>query len=110
MIMGLSPQSSSEQCLKLLAAVWPISRPISLEPVKEIARTSLCSTIGMPASGPCPVTILITPLGTPASASVRTKLSVESGVSSAGLITQVLPQTRAGEVFHDGIAIGQFPG
>ena len=35
---------------------------------------------------------------------------VESGVSSAGLITQVLPQTRAGKSFHEGMAMGKFQG
>ncbi len=52
----------------------------------------------------------MTPLGTPASTSVRTRLKVESGVSCAGLMTQVLPQTIAGRSFHEGIAIGKFQG
>ena len=34
----------------------------------------------------------------------------ESGVSDAGLKTTVLPQTSAGAIFHDGIAIGKFQG
>ena len=34
----------------------------------------------------------------------------ESGVSEAGLNTTVLPQTSAGTIFHDGIAIGKFHG
>src|SRR5712691_13246288 len=59
---------------------------------------------------PNPVTILITPLGTPASANVRTRLKVESGVSCAGFMTHVLPQTMAGSSFHDGIAMGKFHG
>ena len=42
--------------------------------------------MGMPTLEPNPVTILITPLGTPASERVRTKLNVESGVSCAGLM------------------------
>ncbi len=33
-----------------------------------------------------------------------------AGVSSAGLITTVLPQISAGSIFHDGIAIGKFHG
>ena len=37
-------------------------------------------------------------------------MKVESGVSWAGLITQVLPQTSAGNSFQDGIAIGKFHG
>ena len=35
---------------------------------------------------------------------------VDNGVSSAGLITHVLPQTRAGNSFHEGVAIGKFQG
>src|SRR3954468_4648468 len=109
-IMGFFPPSSSEQCLKLLAAVVPIVFPTALDPVNEIARTSGCSIICAPASGPNPATIFTTPLGKPASTSTRTRLNVESGVSCAGLITQVLPQTKAGNSFQDGIAIGKFQG
>src|SRR5438270_4441808 len=65
---------------------------------------------GAPASGPKPVTTLITPGGNPASTSVRTRFIHESGVSSAGFMTQVLPQTSAGKSFHDGIAMGKFHG
>ena len=46
----------------------------------------------------------------PASSRILTKLSAESGVSVAGLKTTVLPQTSAGMIFHDGIAIGKFHG
>src|SRR5450631_2624508 len=109
-IMGFLPPSSKEQCLKLWAAVVPTIRPTSLDPVNEMALTSGCSLIGPPTSGPNPVTTLITPLGTPASVSTLTRLKVESGVSSAGLITQVFPQTSAGSSFHDGMAIGKFHG
>ena len=54
--------------------------------------------------------MLMTPLGMPASASVRTRLNVDRGVSCAGLITQVLPHTIAGKSFHEGIAMGKFQG
>ena len=37
-------------------------------------------------------------------------LYVESGVSSAGLITTVFPQTSAGMIFQDGMAMGKFHG
>src|ERR1051325_6250485 len=109
-IIGFLPPSSSEQCLKLLAAVVPMIFPTAEEPVNEIARTSGCSSSGAPASGPNPVTILMTPLGSPASIKARTRLNVERGVSCAGLITQVLPHTIAGNNFHDGIAMGKFHG
>jgi hypothetical protein len=46
----------------------------------------------------------------PASSSTFTKFTADSGVSVAGLSTTVFPQTRAGAIFHDGIAIGKFHG
>src|SRR6516164_5732691 len=109
-IIGFLPPNSSEQCLKLLAAVVPTVRPTAVEPVSEIARTSACSVRGPPTLEPKPDTTLITPLGTPASVSVRTRLKVESGVSCAGLITQALPHTIAGSSFQEGIAMGKFHG
>jgi hypothetical protein len=109
-IIGFLPPSSSEQCLKLLAAVVPTVRPTAVEPVNEIARTSACSVSGAPTLDPNPVTMLITPFGTPASLNVRTRLKVESGVSCAGLITHVLPHTMAGKSFQEGIAMGKFHG
>src|ERR1700758_4930914 len=88
----------------------PTMRPTADEPVSEIARTSGCSARGVPTSAPKPVTMLMTPFGSPASERARTRLNVESGVSCAGLITQVLPQTTAGSSFHDEIAMGKFHG
>ena len=69
-----------------------------------------CSVSGVPTSEPKPVTILMTPLGTPASVRACTRLKVESGVSCAGLMTQVLPQTIAGSSFHEEMAMGKFHG
>src|SRR5258708_30220611 len=109
-IIGFLPHNSSEQCLKIFAAVVPMVLPTALDPVNETARTSGCSAIGAPASAPKPVTRFTTPLGSQASVRTGTRLSVESGVSWAGLITQVLPQTNAGSSFQDGIAIGKFHG
>ena len=54
--------------------------------------------------------MLITPSGTPASISNSTKRWPSSGVSVAGLNTTVLPQTSAGAIFQDGMAIGKFHG
>src|SRR5688572_32439008 len=51
-----------------------------------------------------------TPGGTPASSSTLMRLTAESGVSSDGFNTTVLPHTSAGMIFHDGIAIGKFHG
>jgi len=54
--MGFLPPSSSEQCLKLLAAVAPTILPTAEEPVSEMARTTGCSVSGVPTSVPKPVT------------------------------------------------------
>ena len=48
--------------------------------------------------------------GMPASSRTFTKFTADSGVCDAGLKTTVLPQTSAGMIFHDGIAIGKFHG
>ncbi len=108
--MGFLPPSSSEQCLKLFAAMPPMIRPTADDPVNDTARTSECSASGVPTSAPNPATTLMTPFGSPASVSARTKLNVESGVSCAGLMTQVFPQTIAGSNFHEEIAMGKFHG
>src|SRR5688572_3656408 len=84
-------------------------RPTAVEPVNDTTFTSSCVASTVPTSGP-PVTRLTTPAGTPASSSTFTKLMAESGVSVAGLKTTVLPQTSAGAIFHEGIAIGKFHG
>src|SRR6185369_13263206 len=96
--------------LNVLAHSVPTIRPTAVDPVSEIARTSGCSVSGVPTAELVPAITLITPFGRPASTSARTKLKVESGVSCAGLITQVLPAIMAGNSFHDGIAIGKFHG
>src|SRR4029079_9419818 len=92
------------------AAVRATVRPVSAEPVNDTTRTSSLETSGSPTSAPPPVTRLTTPRGTPASVRISTKLNAESGVSVAGLKTTVFPQTSAGTIFHEGIAIGKFQG
>ena len=90
------------------AQAWFTSRPVSVEPVKEMTFTSGCDTSGAPVPGPSPSTRFSTPGGSPASWRACTKLTAECGASSAGLNTTVLPQTSAGRIFHDGTAIGKF--
>ena len=72
--------------------------------------TSGCAVSGTPTAVPPPWTMLRTPAGTPASRSASTRWWAEAGVSVAGLITTVLPETRAGKIFHEGMAIGKFHG
>src|SRR4029079_17068533 len=85
-------------------------RQTRVEQVNETTLTRSSVVIGVPTSGPSPVTMFTTPSGTPASMSVRTQFTADSGVGDAGLNTTVLPQTSAGMIFHDGIAIGKFHG
>ena len=51
-----------------------------------------------------------TPSGIPASVRICTRLYEDSGVSSAGFSTTVLPLMRAGMIFQDGMAMGKFHG
>src|ERR1041384_4068378 len=106
--MTFLPPISRWTFLKEAAHCSLISRPVAVEPVNDITFTSGSVSIGAAAPGPSPVTRLTTPGGTPASTSACTKLIAESGASSAGLKTTVLPQTSAGRIFQDGTAIGKF--
>src|SRR4029077_16921106 len=67
-------------------------------------------TIASPTSPPAPVTRLTVPGGNPASAISSTRRVDQGGVSLGGLMTTVLPATRAGIIFQHGIAIGKFQG
>ena len=85
-------------------------RPTSVEPVKPIFATSGCSTSRWPTIEPLPTTTLSTPSGIPASSASSARRRAESGVSSAGLSTTVLPQASAGPSFHDEMLSGKFHG
>ena len=63
-----------------------------------------------PTDAPGPVTRFNTPGGSPASSDSFTSLTALKGVDEAGLKTKVLPHTRAGAIFHAGMARGKFHG
>src|SRR5687768_4314814 len=84
-------------------------RPTADDPVNDTTLTTSLVVISSPTSGP-PVTRFTTPRGIPASSRTLTKLTADNGVSVAGLNTTVLPHTRAGAIFQDGMAIGKFQG
>src|SRR5262245_65138181 len=109
-MMTFFPPISRWTFLNPGAAAWFTIRPTCVEPVNDTTRTSLLVVNGVPTSSPSPVTMLTTPFGMPASSSTFTKLSADNGVCDAGLKTTVLPQTSAGMIFQDGIAIGKFHG
>ena len=66
-------------------------------------------TTAAPVS-PAPLTMLITPGGSPASCTISANLSAVIDVVSAGFKTTVLPQARAGAIFHASISSGKFHG
>src|SRR3954471_24572256 len=103
------PPISRWTFLNVGAAAWLTIRPTLVEPVKDTTATRGSVVIAVPTSA-SPVTMLTTPFGTPASIRMLTKFSAESGVCDEGLKTTVLPHTRAGTIFHEGIAIGKFHG
>src|SRR4029079_6756467 len=92
------------------AAASETVRPTSVDPVNETMRIVSLTSIALPTLPPPPVTRFTTPRGMPASSRILTKFNADSGVSVAGLKTTVLPQTSAGMIFQDGIAIGKFHG
>ena len=81
-------------------------RPTAVDPVKVTTSTPRWPASAVPASAPAPVTTLNTPSGRPASLARRARVSVVSGVSSAGLITTEQPAASAGMTFHTAICSG----
>lgn len=77
-----------------------------MEPVKETMAMSGCVISACPATGPVPVTMLMTPSGMPASWAASANITEVSGVSSDGLSTMVLPAATAGRIFHIAICKG----
>ena len=110
MTIGFLPPSSRLTRLSVSAARRLMSMPVSVWPVKEMTRTSGCSTSAWPTSVPDPVTTFTTPSGMPPSISSSTKRTAQAGVSDAGLMTAVFPQISAGKSFQPGIATGKFQG
>jgi hypothetical protein len=74
--------------------------------VKLTMSTSSCWVSGAPTDGPSPSRMLTTPAGTPASSSSRTSMIDVNGVTSLGLMTQVLPAARHGATFQDSCSNG----
>jgi hypothetical protein len=77
--------------------------PVSTDPVKAMQSTRSSAEIAAPIS-PAPATRLTTPSGRCSKADARA--SVESGVSSDGLQTTVLPAASAGASFQPSSSSG----
>ncbi len=109
-MIGFLPPISRWTCLNEGAHASLIARPTDVEPVNETTFTRGSFRSGFPTFEPEPVTTLKTPGGSPASSSAFAKFTTESGVSVAGLMTTVFPQTSAAVDFQAGIAMGKFHG
>lgn len=78
--------------------------------MKETRSTSGCSENLAPTGSPAPVTRLAAPSGSPASESSRIRWTVESGVTSLGLSTKVLPSGEGRGDLPAGLEEGVVPG
>ena len=108
---GALPPSSIEHETTLSDASDSSSRPTSVDPVKESLRTRGSDTIARTTSRERRVVrTFTTPSGTPACSSIEQISSVVSGVSAAGLMTQVQPAASAGPILRVAIAAGKFHG
>src|SRR5258706_8897586 len=107
---GAFPPSSNETFLIVSALCFISTAPTSVEPVKLILRTVVFDVISPPISLALPVTMLITPFGTPARSASSASAKAEYGVCVAGLITTVQPAASVGAALRVIIAAGKFHG
>src|ERR1700738_3948565 len=84
--------------------------PVADEPVNAILSTPGCDASAAPVSGPHPVTTLITPGGKPASVNNFANASVDAGVWSLGLTTNVQPAANPAASFQVNSRSGEFHG
>ena len=102
---GALPPSSRCTRASVCDAAAAIALPVRTEPVSDTIRTAGCVTIASPTGLPRPATTLKTPGGS-ASSESSARRSVDSGVSSEGFRTIVLPAASAGAIFQIAIASG----
>ena len=105
-----SPPSSSSGRTTRRAAPAMISRPTWVDPVNVTARTAGWSSSAWVTSRGGPCTRLTTPLGMPASVSVRIISVAASGAFSETLATTVHPAARAGASLRAWMEQGKFHG
>jgi hypothetical protein len=89
----------------LAEAAAATALPVRTEPVSDTIRTAGWLTIASPTGLPRPATTLSTPGGR-TSSEISASSKVDSGVSSDGLSTIVLPPASAGAIFQIAIASG----
>ena len=102
-ISAISGRSGGRAC-----SVCAIAWPASAEPVKATPSTGAATSARPAASSPW--TTLRTPGGRPISAASSASRWVDHGLSSAGLITTVLPQTSAPAAMLTASANGKLNG
>ena len=107
---GDLPPSSSCSLLIFTADASMILRPVVVDPVKAILSTSGCLASAAPATGPSPVTTLMTPGGKPSSCNSSTTRRTLSEASSAGLMTVVHPVASTAPRIHHWLISGPFQG
>ncbi len=106
-MLGFLPPSSTATRFTVAADARMMACPVASPPVKLTMSTrGVLGERGADACGPSPSRMLTTPGGTPASSSSRTSSTEVSGVTSLGLITQVLPAASAGATFQDSCSSG----
>ena len=104
------PPSSSLTGTRFRPQASPTIRPTSGDPVNDMRLMSALLVSAEPAVAPRPVTTLITPGGNPISVASSASQIADSDVSSAGLMTTVLPAANAGAMPHPINSIGKFQG
>ncbi|MOA55155.1 hypothetical protein D3C78_1788970 [compost metagenome] len=77
------------------AAASPTCAPAPVEPVKETMSTSGCFDIASPITRPEPLSMLKTPLGTPAASSTSVSRIALTGELILDLDTTVQPAANA---------------
>ena len=108
---GALPPSSSETFFSVPELSFMISLPTSVEPVTETFRTIGLVQSSLPTvDADEEVSTFSTPFGMPARSASSASASAESGVSFAGLITEVQPTAIAGPTLRVIMAIGKFHG
>ncbi|MGY3454872.1 hypothetical protein ACVWW5_000322 [Bradyrhizobium sp. LM3.4] len=107
---GALPPSSRPSRFTPTEACWYRILPTAVDPVKPTKRTAGCSHSTLPIGAASPVTMLNTPLGTPAFSASTASANADSGVSLAGFSTTVQPAASAGETLRVIIEFGKFHG
>ena len=101
------PPSSMSSRFMVGAPAAAMRWPTAVEPVNETMSTSGDAVRAEAGSGPCELTMLITPGGKPTSSRTRASSMTASGSWGAGFMITVLPMARAGATLPAMLVIGK---